>query len=86
MNMEHFRLWCFQLTVPWVVDSERRAAILPRDRTVLLQEALERRATRTTVQPNSNLIICILVLGGEEPEVELRRLVGLVADGKQTSV
>jgi hypothetical protein len=39
-----------------------------------------------TVQPDGNLIICILVLGRKEPEVQFGGFVGLVADGEETSV
>ena len=39
-----------------------------------------------TVQPDSDLIIRICVLAREEPEVQLRSLIGLVADRKETSV
>jgi hypothetical protein len=39
-----------------------------------------------TVQPDGNLVICIWVLGWEEPEVEFRGLIGGIADGQKTSV
>jgi len=39
-----------------------------------------------TVQPDSNLVICVWVLGWEEPEVQFRGLVGGIADGQKTSV
>ena len=39
-----------------------------------------------TVQPDSDLVISIWVLRGEEPEVELGGLVGSLADGEETSV
>lgn len=51
-----------------------------------MQEAFKRRASWTTIQPNGNLITCVLILGREEPKVELLVFIGLVADGQKTRV
>jgi hypothetical protein len=59
---------------------------LPEPGAVFLRQTLERRATGTTVHPDADLVARLRVLGGEVPEVQLARLVGVLADGHQAGV
>lgn len=52
---------------------------------ILLQQALETAASRSTVEPDEDLIACLGVLGREEPEVQLAG-VFLRRNRHQTSV
>jgi hypothetical protein len=46
-------------------------AILPKEWAILLQEALQRAASGTTIQPDGDLVFSKRVFGGKEPEVKL---------------
>jgi hypothetical protein len=63
-----------------------KSASLPCERTVLSEQATERAAARTAIEPNGDLLLRIRVGGREEPEEELARLIGVARDRQKTSV
>ena len=60
--------------------------MLPRDGTVLLEEALQGTATGTAIQPNGYVVLPCRVTCGKEPEEELTVLVLVDGNREETGV
>ena len=70
---------------PRVLDWSKRA-ILPKERTIFLQQTFQGTTSRTPIQPNRNLILRLRILGWKVPEIQSPTLIPLLRDWQKACI